>query len=97
MSDSPEAGSTRPVELLSELVSINSVNPMQAGPRSGPGGERPLAEWLAERTGSLGAEVVLDEVEDDRPNVYARFEGASDRLLVIDVHLDTVGVEMAEQ
>lgn len=69
---------------------------MQAGPRSGPGGEGPLAEWLAERSEALGAEVVLDEVEPDRPNLYARFEGSRDRLVVIDVHLDTVGVEHME-
>ncbi len=85
--------STRRAELLSELVAINSVNPGQTGDRSGPGGERELAERLAERCTTLGAEVVLDEVEPGRPNLYARFEGRSDRVVAVDVHLDTVGVE----
>jgi acetylornithine deacetylase/succinyl-diaminopimelate desuccinylase-like protein len=79
-------------EILMELVGINSVNPLQAGPRSGPGGEQELALWLAERTGAAGAEVVLDEAEPGRPNVYAHFAG-SGQTVGVDVHLDTVGVE----
>lgn len=79
--------------LLMDLVAINSVNPLQAGERSGPGGEAELANWLAERTADLGAEVIVDEVEPGRPNVYAHFEGNSDRTVAVDVHLDTVGVE----
>ena len=35
----------------------------------------------------------LDEVLDGRPNVYGWFPGRSDRLVVIDVHTDTVTVE----
>ena len=30
---------------------------------------------------------------DGRENVYARFEGQTDRTIVVDVHMDTVGVE----
>jgi len=78
-------------ELLSELVKIPSVNPLQAGPKSGDEGEVAMAQWLADRTEALGADVVLDEVLDGRPNVYARFEGDSDRAVTVDVHLDTVG------
>ena len=83
----------RRTALLTELVGINSVNPGQSGERSGPGGERALAERVAERAAALGAEVELDEIEPDRPNVYARFPGRSDRVVAVDVHLDTVGVE----
>ena len=86
----------RRTDLLTELVGINSVNPGQAGERSGPGGERDLAERVGERAEALGAEVRLDEVEPDRPNVYARFPGRSDRVVAVDVHLDTVGVEHME-
>ncbi len=93
---SAENGSNRRVAALSELVSINSVNPAQAGDRSGPGGERVLAEWLAERTSELGASVILDDVQPNRPNVYAEFPGPGDRTLAVDVHLDTVGVEHME-
>ena len=89
----PEASTTERVELLSELVGINSVNPLQAGERSGPGGEAALATWLADRADALGAEVTLDEADAGRPNVYAFFEGSSDRTVAIDVHLDTVGIE----
>tara|TARA_B100000902_G_scaffold365336_1_gene386215 strand:- start:401 stop:1492 length:1092 start_codon:yes stop_codon:yes gene_type:complete len=69
------------------------VNPLHAGPVSGDGAERELSDWLANHTEALGADVVVDPVEDDRCNVYARFEGSSDRAVTIDVHLDTVGVE----
>ena len=82
---------------VAELVRIPSVNPLQGGPvaeRAGPLGERALAQHLAERFAELGAdEVVLDEVVDGRPNVYALIEGRSDRLVVLDVHTDTVTVE----
>ncbi len=86
----------RRTDLLAELIGINSVNPGQAGERSGPGGERELAERVGERAEALGAHVQLDEVEPGRPNVYARFPGRSDRVVAIDVHLDTVGVEHME-
>lgn len=80
-------------DLLAELVGINSVNPLQAGERSGPGGEAELAAHLARRCESLGADVILDDAEPGRPNLYARFAGTSDRVVAVDVHLDTVGVE----
>ncbi|MCP3987966.1 MAG: M20 family metallopeptidase [Actinomycetia bacterium] len=80
-------------ELLTTLVEIVSVNPLQAGERSGPGGEEELAQWVAERARGLGADVCLDEAEPGRPNVYAYFSGSGDRTVVVDVHLDTVGVE----
>jgi len=78
---------------VAEIVRIPSVNPLQAGPRSGDGGERDLALWLADRVDAMGGEVVVDDVLDGRPNVYARFAGSTDRALTVDVHLDTVGVE----
>ncbi len=79
--------------LLSELVQINSVNPDQAGPKSGPGGEAEVAHWVADRSRQLGGDVTVEEVEPGRPNVYAYFEGDSDKTVLVDVHLDTVGVE----
>ncbi|MEV5593656.1 M20/M25/M40 family metallo-hydrolase [Streptomyces sp. NPDC052496] len=84
-------------ESVAELVRIPSVNPLQAGPRAeehGPVGEGALALRLAERFDAYGAdEVVLDEVLPGRPNVYGRFPGRSERLVVLDVHTDTVSVE----
>ncbi len=80
-------------ERVGELVRIPSVNPGQAGPRSGDDGERALSAWLADRADGLGADVTVHEIVDGRANVYARFEGESDRVVTVDVHLDTVGVE----
>ncbi len=80
-------------ELLGEIVRIPSVNPLQAGPKAGEGGEGAVAEWMAGRAADLGAHVTLDDALPGRPNVYARFDGTSDRAVAIDVHLDTVGVE----
>lgn len=84
-------------EAVAELVRIPSVNPLQGGPKAeaaGPIGERALAEHLARRFREVGAsDVVLDEVIDGRPNVYGRFPGRTDRVVVLDVHTDTVAVE----
>ena len=78
---------------VADLVRIPSVNPLQAGPRSGDEGERALSAHIADRLDDLGADVTVDEVLDGRANVYARFEGTSDRAVTVDVHMDTVGVE----
>lgn len=78
---------------LSALVRVPSVTPMHAGPRSGAGGEQRFAMVVAERCRSLGAQVHLDPVMPERPNVIAVWHGGSDRWLGIDVHSDTVGVE----
>lgn len=87
----------RLAESVAELVRIPSVNPLHSGPVSdehGSGGERAIAEHLATRFDEVGAsEVVLDDVIDGRPNVYGWFPGRTDRLVVLDVHTDTVTVE----
>jgi acetylornithine deacetylase/succinyl-diaminopimelate desuccinylase-like protein len=80
-------------ERVGDLVRIPSVNPGQAGERSGTDGERHLSEWMADRADGLGADVTVDDIDDGRCNVYARFEGSADRTITVDVHLDTVGVE----
>lgn len=41
----------------------------------------------------MGADVTVDEILPSRNNVYARFAGQTDRVVTVDVHLDTVGVE----
>lgn len=82
---------------VAELVRIPSVDPLVHGPKAAQGGEageRAMAEHLAARFDGLGAaEVVLDEAAPGRPNVYARFPGRTSRLVVVDTHTDTVGVE----
>jgi acetylornithine deacetylase/succinyl-diaminopimelate desuccinylase-like protein len=87
----------RLAESVAALVRIPSVNPLHGGRRAeaiGLLGEDAIAHHIGVRCEQLGAdEVVLDEVLDDRPNVYARFPGRTDRLVVLDVHTDTVSVE----
>lgn len=82
---------------VADLVRIPSVNPLHSGPRAlehGPIGEGAIASHLAERFGACGAtEVIVDEVLPGRPNVYGWFPGRTDRLVVVDVHTDTVTVE----
>jgi acetylornithine deacetylase/succinyl-diaminopimelate desuccinylase-like protein len=84
-------------ESVAELVRIPSVNPLHGGPVAasyGPIGEEAIGRQLAERCSQLGAEsVVLDEVGSGRLNLYATFPGRTDRLVVVDVHTDTVTVE----
>lgn len=84
-------------ESVAELVRIPSVHPFQFGPKAaehGEAGELALAQHLARRFDELGAsEVVLDEAAPGRPNVYGFFPGRTDRVVVVDVHIDTVGVE----
>lgn len=85
---------TPPVaSLLSELVQIPSVNPAQGGPKAETAGEKAIAHHLAALLEPLADRVSLAEVHPNRPNLYASFEGTSDHVLAVDVHLDTVGVE----
>lgn len=87
-----------PSELLAEsvadLVRVPSVNPLHAGPKAGTVGETAVAEHVAERLRECGAtEVVLDEFAPGRPNVYGVIPGHTNRVVVLDTHLDTVTVE----
>ncbi len=88
-------------QALAELVQIPSVNPLHAGPIArahGPIGELALAQRLAQGFADSGAEQLeLDEISPGRPNIYAQFPGRTQRLVLVDVHTDTVSVEnMAE-
>lgn len=79
-------------EWLSRLVQIPSVTPSQSKNREDISGEARIAAALAEWFRALGGEVVLDEVQPGRPNVYGIWRGTSSRWIGMDVHLDTVGV-----
>jgi acetylornithine deacetylase/succinyl-diaminopimelate desuccinylase-like protein len=83
----------RLVEWLSRLVSIPSVAPDQAGPRSGTPGEARLAGEIARWFSEYGGEVYTEEVCPGRPNVYGLWRGRGDRWAAVDAHMDTVGVE----
>lgn len=75
------------VDLLEELVRIESVNPAMGG-----GGEARVASFLADVLRGIGAEVSLDEVEPGRPNVVGVLAGTSDPAILFEAHLDTVAL-----
>ncbi|MQA75794.1 MAG: ArgE/DapE family deacylase [Solirubrobacterales bacterium] len=80
-----------PEELIAALVSIDSVNPELV---PGGAGEAELAAFVAGWLREAGLEVTVDEAAPERPSVVAvargRGGGAS---LMLNAHLDTVGVE----
>jgi acetylornithine deacetylase len=79
------------VELLSDLVSIDSVNPdLVPGAR----GEGEIAVFAADWLRRQGIEVhVEDSGREDRPNVVAVARGSGGgRSLMLNAHMDTVGV-----
>ncbi len=83
-----------PTELLCQLISIPSVNPMGRD-LSGPiYFEGRLSDWLVSYFQSIGAQYERIEVAPGRANVVARYDSPnSDRLLLLDAHQDTVPVD----
>jgi acetylornithine deacetylase len=77
--------------LLSELVSIDSVNPSLV---PGASGEARIARTVAAHMERLGMEVHVEEAAPGRPNVIGVLEGGQPGATVMFCgHLDTVGVE----
>jgi acetylornithine deacetylase len=75
-------------ELTAQLVGIDSVNPALV---PGGSGEREIALFVAEWCERVGLEVEL--VGDERPSVVATRRGSGGgRSLLLNAHLDTVGV-----
>lgn len=80
------------VSLLEQLVAIPSVNPGDADDRR-IAGEAKLAGFLAKLLEKKGFRTVREEVEPGRPNLLASFgPEAPRRTLLLESHLDTVGV-----
>jgi acetylornithine deacetylase len=77
-------------ELTKQLVAIDSVNPdLVPGAR----GESALAEFVADWLRRTGLEVELVEPAPGRPSVVATLRGSGGgRSLMLNAHLDTVGV-----
>ena len=75
-------------ELTQQLVAIDSVNPALV---PGGAGERACAHALAEWCAGHGLDVELVG-PDDRPSVIARTRNRDGRSLLLNGHLDTVGV-----
>ena len=78
------------VDLLSELVRINSVNlTLSHGP-----GENEIATFIRHRLDELALEPEIQTIAPDRYNVVAVVPGANHgKSLLLNGHLDTVGVE----
>lgn len=79
------------VELLGQLVAIDSVNPDLVAEGKG---ERAIAQFVAGWLSARGLEVELQETgRSDRPNVVALARGrGGGRTLMLNGHLDTVGL-----
>jgi acetylornithine deacetylase len=79
------------VQLLEQLVAIDSVNPSLV---TGAAGESEIAAAVAEHMRSLDLEVHLQEAAPGRPNVIGVFDtGAPGPSLMFCGHTDTVGVD----
>ena len=82
-------------ELVASLVAIDSVNPELV---PGGAGEAEIAEFVAGWLRDAGLEVELDEAAPGRPSVIAIAPGTGGgRSLMLNAHLDTVGVEGMER
>ncbi len=79
------------VDTLAELIRINSINPslVPAAP-----GEGAIATYVAGALRRLGLDVTTLESHPGRPSVIGRLRGAGGgRSLMLNAHLDTVGIE----
>jgi acetylornithine deacetylase/succinyl-diaminopimelate desuccinylase-like protein len=84
-----------PSNLLAELVTIPSVNPMGRGVAPDELYERRLTEHLEQWFRSLGLETFRQTIEPNRDNIVARLDGdsAATPVVLFDAHQDTVPVE----
>ena len=82
-------------ETLTNLVHINSINPSLT---TGGAGEAEVAAYVAQVLTDLGLTVTSHEPEPGRVSVVGKLSGKGQgRSLMLNAHLDTVGVEgMAE-
>src|SRR5262245_20737602 len=78
------------VELASNLVAIDSINPVL---EPGAAGEGEVARFVAGWLRDAGLEVTVEDAAPGRPNVIgvARGRGGG-RSLMLNAHMDTVGV-----
>jgi acetylornithine deacetylase len=78
-------------KLLADLVAIDSVNPALV---PGGAGEAEIAAFVAAWLADHGLEVTVDEAQPGRPSVVGVARGAGGGpSLMLNAHLDTVGVE----
>ncbi|MEO8970397.1 MAG: ArgE/DapE family deacylase [Ktedonobacteraceae bacterium] len=83
------------VELLQQLVAIDSINPDLV---PGSAGEERITHFVAQWFERAGLEVVWDKVAPGRPNVIGIARGTGGgRSLLLNAHMDTVGVAGMER
>jgi acetylornithine deacetylase len=83
------------VQLLSELVAIDSINPDLV---PGAAGEERIARYVADWMRREGLETALDEAAPGRLSAVGVARGSGGgRPLMLNAHLDTVGVAGMEQ
>ncbi len=79
------------IETLRKMVSINSVNPSLTPEGKG---EADLGIFLADELDKLGLETTFHEIEPRRANTVGVLKGSGEgRSLLLNAHMDTVGVE----
>ncbi len=79
------------LNLLTQLVQINSVNPSLV---PGAPGEAEVAAFTADTLADLGLAVTTHEIEPGRWNVIGRLRGqGTGKSLLLNAHMDTVGVD----
>lgn len=79
------------VNLLGDLIRINSINPSIS---SDGAGEAEIAAYIARIAGQLGLETSIFESQPGRATAIARLRGSGGgRSLMLNGHSDTVGVE----
>jgi acetylornithine deacetylase len=78
-----------PIDLLEQLVRIDSVNASMGGR-----GERAMVEAVARILDGIGCEVQIHDIPSaDRPNVVATLPGRdTGRVLLLEAHMDTVAL-----
>jgi len=79
------------VGTLADLIRINSINPSLV---PGAPGEEAIATYVAHALRRLGLDVTTLESHPGRPSVVGRLRGTGGgRSLMLNAHLDTVGIE----
>ena len=79
------------VQLLSDLVAIESINPSMKGAKNG---ETIIGNYIFDYLKNLGLEVLRQEALPGRSNIFGKLPGAdSKRRLLFEGHLDTMPVE----
>ena len=82
------------IQLLSQLISLKSVNPRDMVNPGPDDGELHMAEFIAKWGKDLGLAVEVHEVLPNRPNVIVKLEGRDpEKIILLEGHMDTVQVD----